>query len=718
MRKTSKFKNYYMETGMLYEYSGAIKISLKIYMISLKTFYIKSKVNSRLFYCCHWIDSRRKRSLNLIKNLPLKNWLDVDILSFLHKYYQYEGNFLPALDFFKKCRHFINQRLTRDNPLFKKFNFNIYIFNTILRLLILTNDKISESLNIGRLFYKIKKNRKIDKKEFWVMSRIFFHFQNKFRVENKFKNLPYIYKNYEKIPQIPYFIEITKNISSNGIQRRSPVEQIKLYTSIDVKKILTENKRFKSPYTTILKIFSIQIKIFESFLIYPDSYCDFNRNMRIKLNLLLKFEKNINRFITKKLIIKIINCYSLLNWRNPYPYHLFLKMQQKLGLSCFIFRQVFLNPAANIKRKLVNFNKEYILKLNMATEELFEKKKLKNLLKISLILVLINFKLSLMFKNGENFKKIMFCDVFDKKESYKKENIFKGGNITTLNTMNETVFLLHKILIFKLIERKETPKKFIASKILEILISSKNFSKSNPFNYRPFFIILALKKKRYVKAYNLLRLQCSTTPYSIKSWQLLSLVEEEIGITVSKTLRFTLRVIGKFPRSIPGIIFAGNLCSIFGSSGYALAEFYQAYRWKNNSPFLNLSISIQYLNGSINRRNKLKGLLILLCLSFFFRYKILRYFTIQLILQENLYSDFLNLEILYNSGRILLFLGINLRANINFEVIFKYKKTVSNARKLNRNRRKHQESILQKEAVLNSLFLEDCIGNTFDFNQE
>ena len=69
-------------------------------------------------------------------------------------------------------------------------------------------------------------------------------------------------------------------------------------------------------------------------------------------------------------------------------------------------------------------------------------------------------------------------------------------------------------------------------------------------------------------------------------------------------------------------------------------------------------------------------------------------------------------------GQGSLFLGINLRANINFEVIFKYKKTVSNARKLNRNRRKHQESILQKEAVLNSLFLEDCIGNTFDFNQE
>lgn len=709
MRNSYRSKNYYLETGMLYEYSGAIKTSLKIYLISLKTFYIKSKLNGRLFYCCHWIDPFRKRSLNLIKNTNLKKWLEVDILSFLHKYYQYEGNFISALDFLKKCRHFINQKLSRDKILFKKFNFNIYIFNTILRLLILTNDKISESLNIGRLFYKIKKNLEIDKREFWLMSRIFYHFKNKFRVKNKFKNLPYIYKNYKNLPQIPYFIEITRNSNRYNIPRRNPVEQIKLYIALDIKKNLIENKRFTPQYTTILKIFLKQVKIFESFLIFSDSYCDFNRNLRIKLNLLLKFEKNISRFITKKLIIKIINYYSLLDSRNPYPYYLFLKMEQKLDLPGFILTPVLSNPSAKIKKKLVNFNKEYILKLNMATEELFEKKKWNNLLKISLILVLINFKLSLMFKNGENFKKIVFGDVFDKKESFNEENIYKGSNMMTLVNMNENVFLLHKILIFKLIGKKNISNNFIASKILEILASSKIFSKSTSFNLTPIFIILALKKKRYVKAYNLLRLQCSSTPYSVKSWRLLSLVEKEIGIAVSKTLRFALRVIGKFPRSIPGIIFAGNLCSVFGSSGYALAEFYQAYRWKNNSPFLNLSISIQYLNGSINRRNNLKGLLILLCLSFFFRYKILRYFTIQLILQENFYSDFLNLEILYNSGRILLFLGINSRANINFEVVFKHKKTVSNARKFNRNRKKRQELILQKEVLLSSLFLADCM---------
>jgi hypothetical protein len=206
----------------------------------------------------------------------------------------------------------------------------------------------------------------------------------------------------------------------------------------------------------------------------------------------------------------------------------------------------------------------------------------------------------------------------------------------------------------------------VGNKILDIIISNKIFSKLNSFNLRPLFILWMLKKKKYVNAYNLLRLQCSIRPDSFQSWQVLSLVEKEIGIAVSKTLRFTLRIVGKFPNSIPGIIFAGNLCSVFGSSGYALAEFYQAYRWKSNSPFLNLSIAIQYLNGSINRRNISKGIIILLSLCFFFRYKILRYFTIQIILQEDFFSHFLDLEILYNSARILLFLGINNAADLNF----------------------------------------------------
>lgn len=219
-----------------------------------------------------------------------------------------------------------------------------------------------------------------------------------------------------------------------------------------------------------------------------------------------------------------------------------------------------------------------------------------------------------------------------------------------------------------------------------------------------------MKEKKYTKAYDLLRQQCFDEPYSILYWQLLSFVEKKIGLVVSKTLRFTLRILKKFPDSIPGIAFAGNLCSVFGSNGYALGEFFQAYRWKSNSPFVNLSISIQYLNGSVNRRTKLKGFALLLCLSFYFRYKILRFFIIKVILQGNNFSSVLEMEGLYNSGRILLFLGIHTKAKINFASIFELKKTISTVKKFKRNRKKFIKFALKKEAQFNSIFLDEC-GN-------
>jgi len=333
------------------------------------------------------------------------------------------------------------------------------------------------------------------------------------------------------------------------------------------------------------------------------------------------------------------------------------------------------------------------------------------------MLILTNFKLSVLFRSGGNYKKLIFGGDPVKKVLFNKQNTFKSENVN-INT-NENFHLLYKILIHRVLKRKSTQKKFLSDKILESVITSKIFAKFNQTHLKPTFIILAIKKKKYIKAYNLLRLYCSNTPNSIQSWQLLSLVEKEIGISVSKTLRFTLRIIKKFPDSLPGIIFAGNLCSIFGSNGYALAEFFQAYRWKNNSPFLNLSISIQYLNGSINRLIRSKGRAILLCLCFFFRYKILRYFIIHIILQKNCYTDSLYLEILYNSGRILLFMGLNSGAKLNFESLINHKKTISKTRKFNRDRKKSIKSIITKESLLNSFLLDECIekGTNF-FNEE
>lgn len=104
-----------------------------------------------------------------------------------------------------------------------------------------------------------------------------------------------------------------------------------------------------------------------------------------------------------------------------------------------------------------------------------------------------------------------------------------------------------------------------------------------------------------------------------------------------------------------------------------------------------------------------KGLRSYYVFVFFFRYKILRYFTSHVILQQNFYSDLLNLEILYNCGRILLFFDINSKARINFESVLNFKRTLSRNKKLNRNRKKCSDRVVRGETVYNSLFLGECM---------
>jgi hypothetical protein len=174
----------------------------------------------------------------------------------------------------------------------------------------------------------------------------------------------------------------------------------------------------------------------------------------------MKCKNNTQNFIFKKLILKIFKNYALLEKRDIEPYFLFSKIQKKLGLKKTPIGSVLFVPTSNVKKKLVNFNKEYILKLNIVTERFYEKKKVNVLLKIYLILVLINFKLSLVFKRGENYKKIIFHDVLKKKNLNKKlSNLKRDVMIKFMNT-NENLVLLYKILVYKLIKKKKHSKKF------------------------------------------------------------------------------------------------------------------------------------------------------------------------------------------------------------------------------------------------------------------
>lgn len=709
-------KKLYIQTGLEYEYSGKIKTSLKIYMISLKTFYVKSKVNSRLFCCCYWTNLLKRRSLNLIKFNCLINWLNIDTISFLHKYYQSMGQFSEGLELIKKYSKITDQKFRTNKVSDNKLNFNIYIFNNTIRLLLLVKDKISKILNIDKIFHKIKNKCNRTKIEFWITWRLLIQFKNKFKVSNRFENLHCNYKNFEKKTEIPSFIEIlhySKNNPDIELKIYKLMEQ--LITS-DIKFYLITSRKVFLQINRYLEKFSRLLGIFKNFLSLSDSYCNFTRNLKNKLTFILKSQKKSCNFEFQKLMLLMINQSVSLNIRNPRLFYKLMQIQRKVGVRKNIPNLLFFIPSVRIEKKLINLNDVVIGKLNLTTENSYEKKKVNMLLKISLMLILTTFRLSLLYKSGENYKKFIFGESTDTKVLFNKQPQSKSDSLVM--NMNENFVLLYKILIHRVLKTGRVQKKFLVDRILESVITSKIFAKFSPLNLKLTFIILAINKKKYVKAYNLLRIHCSTAPNSVQSWQLLSLIEKEIGVSVSKTLRFTLRIIRKYPDSLPGIIFAGNLCSVFGSNGYALAEFFQAYRWKNNSPFLNLSISIQYLNGSINRQNRFKGRAILLCLCFFYRYKILRYFIIHIVLQKNFYTDSLHLEILYNSGRVLLFLGLNLGAKLNFESTFNHKRMVSKTRKFNRNRKKSIESLITKESILNSFLLEECTETGINFDDK
>ena len=576
----------------------------------------------------------------------------------------------------------------------------------MLRLITLTKNRISKTYKINKLFHKIKIFQK-NKKRYCILNRSLIHLCNCLEGYIRQKLLIDYKGQFEKWVEIPLIIQIfwyfndyhEFNGNSLDLSKKGHNTNIKFDFFKKKKNLILINKFHEDLF--------YRSNISNHILAYSDSYCSFYRNLKPNLYFILKFDKKSFEPGFKKFVLNIIDCCAFIEKNNQYSYILYKQISRKLGLKKFKFTPSLFFSTSGAEKHLINFNKSYIARLNYMAEEFYEKKKINSLLKLSLILVLTGLKFSLIFKKGKNYKKFVFGQIMSKKITYCKNSKFNSEIVNKIMDINENLFLFYKILIYTGLEKNKN-RRILTDTISDVFFSNKIFTKLNSFKLNFKFVLLAVRKKKYILAYNLLRFQCSNNPYTVDFWQLFSWVEKEIGFAVSKTLRFALRVVSKYPDSIPGIIFSGNLCSSFGSNGYALAEFFQAYRWKSNSPFLNLSISIQYLNGSLNRRNNFKGYAVLLCLCFFFRYKILRCFIIQTILQKNFISEILSLEILYNSGRILLFLGIDSLAKINFDSVLKKKKTVSGTRKFNRIRKKSLELNIKQESYFNSLFLEEC----------
>jgi hypothetical protein len=252
---------------------------------------------------------------------------------------------------------------------------------------------------------------------------------------------------------------------------------------------------------------------------------------------------------------------------------------------------------------------------------------------------------------------------------------------------------------------------FRKEKTLDFFIANKLFFTNAPEFLKLCLIRIAINKKNFEKAYRISRIQCLMKPFCYKSWTLFAKLENHKGILTSKTLRYSLRLLLKFPTSIPAIIFTGNHCSLFGSFGYSIAEFFQAYRWRKDSPFLNLSISLQYLMGSLNRKITNLQFAIFLSLSFFSEYKRLR----QYITQNKFFRKFwgleIEMEVYCNTSRFYLFLGMNFLATKSFQKGLKKPLTYFSLSKRRRNLRKNFIVFLRKEILFNIFILLSTFGN-------
>jgi len=476
------------------------------------------------------------------------------------------------------------------------------------------------------------------------------------------------------------------------------------YQSSLEKKIRNKNNSFILKEIFIIKFFNEN-----------NTYSIFFRNSKLRKRLVyylihyhisLKFFNNVlklylilnrNKFSKKKLTVLLIFL------KNKY-----LKKSEKKNEFPKIYDN-YKNNRRKTERLVLNDNN--VKKLAFLVERIYENDKIKILSEIS------------YFKNlTENYN-----GDFLSNENYFKSNL-ESNIYDRVNFKNNLKKDIKRVDCFNRISFNE---KFLFLKFKSALKNHRHFEKfkalrknSDPITYYKFFffeIFYNLKKNKLQSIYVKLRNRLLNEPFSMIEWKLLSDVISLIGILVSKTLRFSLRLLKKFPDCLPATLFSANHCSCFLSYGYAQAEYLQAYKWNKTSPFLNAMISIQYLNGCFNRKNLFPGFSLLLSISFFIKYCTQRNFIIEYCnkrkIKNLLYED----EILYNKGRYFIFFGMLRTSFKNFNI---NKRKYRDIKKFSKKKRKDvssRENLFSKKSIINISVLYNgyendvCRQKTFDF---
>ncbi|EME26724.1 General transcription factor 3C polypeptide 3 [Galdieria sulphuraria] len=203
-----------------------------------------------------------------------------------------------------------------------------------------------------------------------------------------------------------------------------------------------------------------------------------------------------------------------------------------------------------------------------------------------------------------------------------------------------------------------------ACRLVRSLIQSGQIQNENDRKRLHIFAVAgAYDGKDYEGAYEGLRNLCLERPYSVSIWALLMRTSFLGSKEDTKTLKFAIRLLHRHPTSIPAILVTAHICSMRGSFGYALAEYFRAFGHLPKHPLPCLCIGLQYLFSAMSRRVANRHRTVLEAFTFLFHYSTLRKE------QWSSHSHLALMETKYNIARAFHFLGIFHQASVFYREI-------------------------------------------------
>jgi general transcription factor 3C polypeptide 3 (transcription factor C subunit 4) len=140
---------------------------------------------------------------------------------------------------------------------------------------------------------------------------------------------------------------------------------------------------------------------------------------------------------------------------------------------------------------------------------------------------------------------------------------------------------------------------------------------------RYLYIGIAFNNEDYSRAYKHLTQIIREKPYSIPLWNLFNMIVNKARNLLPSS-KFAVRLLAKYPTSVPLMVLVAHNCSMSGSYRLALGEYFRAYRSMPDEPIICLCIGINYLNLVMNRRTANRHLLVMQAFTFLYKYYKLR----------------------------------------------------------------------------------------------